>query len=152
MVIKLKIDNIDKKLMQLIYTDARQPYSKLAQQLGISPSTVRSRLNRLIDEGLVSIVGIPNQSYVDTYEVILGLSIAHNKLQSALKKLITIPGVLWAMAVTGRYDILARLRLANKDELYYFIDEKLSAIDGIISKEAFICIELREGTEVTLVE
>ena len=44
---KVKIDQTDCKIIELLQEDGRMPNTMIAKKLGISEATVRSRLNRL---------------------------------------------------------------------------------------------------------
>ena len=49
----VKLDDIDLKLIHLLMTNSRLSISELAERLGVSRPTVKSRLNRLEREGII---------------------------------------------------------------------------------------------------
>ena len=53
---KLKLDDLDRAIMNCLMEDARMPSAEIARRIGdVPPRTVRSRLRRLVDNGLISI-------------------------------------------------------------------------------------------------
>jgi DNA-binding Lrp family transcriptional regulator len=74
------LDRLDCKLIRVLQTDGRMPNNAIAQELGISEHTVRRRLKRLIDDGIIRIVAVANP-------LDLGFEIAGNlKIHIDLKK------------------------------------------------------------------
>jgi len=57
---KVKIDQTDCKIIELLQQDGRMPNTMIAKKLGISEATVRSRLNRLTKEEYIQIVAVSN--------------------------------------------------------------------------------------------
>jgi len=51
----LNIDKLDLAIIRALHKDSRKPTSEVAEDVGSTPSTVRRRLTRLIEEGLVEL-------------------------------------------------------------------------------------------------
>ncbi|GGL51985.1 Lrp/AsnC family transcriptional regulator [Halocalculus aciditolerans] len=47
------MDDLDRQLLNLFRRDARRPYTDIADELGVSEGTVRNRVDRLIDDGVI---------------------------------------------------------------------------------------------------
>lgn len=47
------MDDLDRQLLDLLRRDARRPYTDIAAELGVSEGTVRNRVDRLIDDGII---------------------------------------------------------------------------------------------------
>ena len=47
------MDDLDRRLIGLLRTNAREPVAVLARQLGVTRTTVTSRLDRLLDSGTI---------------------------------------------------------------------------------------------------
>ena len=58
------LDALDKKLIKILAKDGRLPVGRIAKYLGITPPTVRSRLESLISSGVMRICGL-----VDAFRV-----------------------------------------------------------------------------------
>ena len=51
-----RIDDTNKAIIRLL-RDGRKPYSLIADELGITENTVRSRANKLLEDGVLYIAG-----------------------------------------------------------------------------------------------
>ena len=47
------IDNLDKRIIEIMKKDSRCPFVEIANQLGVSEGTVRSRVHRMTEEGII---------------------------------------------------------------------------------------------------
>ena len=47
------MDDLDRRILDVLRRDARTPYTELAEQVGTSEGTVRNRVERLTDEGVI---------------------------------------------------------------------------------------------------
>ena len=54
------LDQIDCQMIELLQKDGRIPNTEIAKRLGVSEATVRSRLNRLIEEEYIQIEAVSN--------------------------------------------------------------------------------------------
>jgi Lrp/AsnC family transcriptional regulator, regulator for asnA, asnC and gidA len=54
------VSDLDRRILEHLQEDGRRPYTQIASQLGVSEAAVRARTNRMIEKGIVQIVGITN--------------------------------------------------------------------------------------------
>ncbi|ERG94983.1 Lrp/AsnC family transcriptional regulator [Haloquadratum walsbyi] len=47
------MDNLDRRILDILRRDARTPYTEIATQVGTSEGTVRNRVDRLTEEGII---------------------------------------------------------------------------------------------------
>jgi DNA-binding Lrp family transcriptional regulator len=47
------MDDLDHRILHVLRRDARMPYTEIAERVGTSEGTVRNRVDRLIDEGII---------------------------------------------------------------------------------------------------
>ena len=48
-----KIDNLDKKILEIITANARIPFKDVAEECGVSRAAIHQRVQRLIDLGVI---------------------------------------------------------------------------------------------------
>ena len=126
------IDRIDCKIIKLLQKDGRIPNTSIAKKLKISEATVRSRLNRLIDEEIIQIVAVSNPMK-------LGFSMVGSiRVHVELKKMDTIiEGLkklkpLWHLVQsTGGTGIDAEFVVKSLEDLNDLIFDKINRIDGV---------------------
>ncbi|SMP15423.1 Lrp/AsnC family transcriptional regulator [Halobellus salinus] len=47
------MDDLDRQILDILRRDARTPYTEIAGQVGTSEGTVRNRVERLLDDGII---------------------------------------------------------------------------------------------------
>ncbi len=140
------MDLLDRHLIQLLQKDARQSSEVLARQLKVSPATVRRRVRKLIQQGVLNVVAVVDPAKAGfPLSVLMAFDVAHDKLDSVLDTLASQPEVTLASTTTGRFDILALARFASTDELSDFVEKKVTRIEGVNNSETFICLRIAKG-------
>ncbi|MEN8244044.1 MAG: Lrp/AsnC family transcriptional regulator [Thermodesulfobacteriota bacterium] len=138
-----RLDPLDCKLVRLLQKDGRMSNTAIAVQLGISETTVRTRLKRLLDSGIVQIVAVANP-------IDLGFEIAGNlKIRIELKKadkvlaeLKQIDALIWVALTTGGTDIDVEFVARSLKEFHALIFDKICRIDGVMSTETSLMVDL----------
>ena len=140
---KKRLDNLDCHLIHLLQKDGRMSNKAIAKQLVISEYTVRKRLKRLIDSGIIRIVAVGNP-------MDLGFEIAGNlkiridlkKSEHVLENLKKIDALYWIALTTGSTDIDVEFVARSLKEFHELIFNKISQIDGILSTETSLLMDL----------
>ena len=89
--------NIDKINLSIIkhLRDGRKSYKKIADELALSENTVRSRVNKLIDEGVLEITGLVDAQAVSDHRiVIVGVKLATMELVKKGEEFSRLKGVI----------------------------------------------------------
>ena len=114
--------------------------------------TVRRRTNRLIGDGTIRIVGIPNSAKmgVDS-QALIGLQVDANRLDAVAETLADMDEVTWVAITTGSIDVMAWVNLRSSDGLRELLSSQVSGIEGVRRTETFVCMEnLKEQYGVTV--
>jgi Lrp/AsnC family transcriptional regulator, regulator for asnA, asnC and gidA len=144
---KMEVDSIDEKLVRLLGNDGLQTSEKLSEQIGLSSATVRRRVKRLIQNGLLRIVGVVNPSdFGYSVTTVICLNVAHGALQTIIEELSKFPQMRWVATTTGRYGIIATARFRSNREFSEFITKDLASIKEIKDVETYICLNLHKGS------
>ena len=138
-----KLDRVDCQLVRLLQKDGRMPNNAIAQELDISEFTVRRRLKRLLETGIIKIVAVANP-------IDLGFEIAGNlkikidlkKANQVLHKLKKIDSLIWVALTTGGTDIDVEFVARSLNEFHELIFKKISKIDGVQSTETSLMVDL----------
>jgi Lrp/AsnC family transcriptional regulator for asnA, asnC and gidA len=141
------IDDLDKKMILELQEDARASFKDIARKLRVSEGTVRNRVIRLIDEGILKL-----QARVDPFAfphkiaALVGVNLRERHPEKQMEKIKKIPCVTSVWNATGRYDLFFEVMVDSLKEL----NEVLLKIDrdyvrGISQTETFIT--LSSGTK-----
>ena len=142
----VKIDALERKLLELLTIDADQSSQKLARLLGVSSSTVRRRIHRLKRLGVLRIIGVSDPAkFGIAVNVVIGMNISLDKLSQAIEKISTLDGVVWVINTTGRYNILTFVRFRSHQDLSKFLENELVKVEGLTYSETFVCLDVTRG-------
>ena len=144
---KNKLDKLDCRLIRLLQIDGRMSNIAIAQQLGISEYTVRNRIKRLLENETIKIVAVANP-------IDLGFEIAGNlkikidlkKADQVLENLKKIDSLIWVALTTGGTDIDVDFIAHSFKEFKELIFQKISGIDGVLSMETSLMVDLVKDT------
>ncbi len=112
------LDELDSKLVQELEQNARVSYAALASKIGTSPPTVRRRIDKLVDSGVVMIGTMLNYVALGFRSlVVLGINAAPGTMNALARQLASINRIKYICITAGRYDLLA-LALYHSPEEY----------------------------------
>lgn len=140
------LDQNDRKLVAALTQDGQLSPGKVADEIGLTAPTVRSRMKNLIKSGAMRIAGMINPMKTKGLTVALvGISLhSHEQLDEKLNQISSLPRVNWAAVVTGRYDIIVEIVCSDEiGDLYDFLNTDLSGVGGINSSESFVVMKSR---------
>ncbi len=139
---KVKIDQTDCKIIELLQKDGRMPNTLIAKKLGMSEATIRSRLNRLIKEKYIQIVAVSNPLKLGFDIVgILKIDVDVKKIENVSKELSKIDQIWYVVHATGSSDIYAEFNAKTIGELNDFIANKVHKIDGLLKTETSLVLK-----------
>ena len=119
--------------------DGRVPFKKIADALSISEGTVRSRVRRLVDEGVLEIRGLVDPEAVPEQSVVLiGVRVNDMDLVKKGEEFSRLRGVTSVCVVTGRYDLMVTVLLSKNFTMLKFYTEEVSTLENIRSVESFV--------------
>ena len=136
-------DAMDRHIIAILNQDGRVNNKDIAAQLKISEGTVRNRVRRLMEEGLLRVSGLINPDDSPTKQLmLLGVNIACSRnLSKTAAEIAGLEGVQSAYITAGRYDIMAEVWIDAKGGLIKFLSQTLSTVSGITSTESFLIMK-----------
>jgi len=119
--------------------DGRKSFKLIADDLQITENTVRNRVNKMIEEGLLNFSGNVQIDALKGHNLLyLGIKLNNMELQTKAQEFSRLRGVISAGIVTGRYDIILQVLLGQDLTLLQFITEQITKIGGVQTVESFI--------------
>ena len=118
-------DDLNQRIIRLLQEDGRAAYDVIAQKLGVSGGTIRNRVARMRDAGMLRIVAVVDPVAVD-YEsdAMLGIRTAPGVAPAEVAERLDPHGaVVYIMWVSGRYDLLVEVVCDEETELAQFLNE-----------------------------
>jgi Lrp/AsnC family transcriptional regulator for asnA, asnC and gidA len=142
-----KLDRTDRQMVALLQKDGRMPIVNIAKVLGISETTARGRLKRLISDEIIRVVAVSNPIRLG-FEIVgnIKLSIDLKKKDTILEALKNIEALNYVALTTGGNDIDIDFIAGSLAEFKTLVFEKVSQIDGVNSVETSLIVELIKNT------
>ena len=133
----IKMDEFDLNIAQMHEKQTYVSSRDVARKLGVSASTVRRRMTRMFESGVIeNRMLVDLEVFPELYITFVGMSmsISPDKCIPEIKK---IPSVLFLACVTGKYDVIAVVVITSRKMLYK-ISRQLFEIEGVSGLETFV--------------
>jgi Lrp/AsnC family transcriptional regulator for asnA, asnC and gidA len=139
-----KIDNLDKKILNILSKNARIPFKDVAAECGVSRAAIHQRVQHLIDNGTITGSGFdvnPKSLGYSTCTYV-GLNLERGSMyKKVVEKLINIPEIIECHFTTGPYTMLLKLYAQDNEQLMDLLNNKLQTIPGVVSTETLSSLE-----------
>lgn len=153
----MKLDRIDRRLLELMQQNGRATNLELADAVGLSPTPCARRVKRLEESGLVDRhVTLLNASRLGLkLTAIIGISMDRHtpeRFEHFEKTVKTFPEVMECDVVTGQSaDYLLRVVIPDMDYYEKFLLGRLTRIDGVTGvHSSFVLRKIINRTELPL--
>lgn len=132
----MKIDQIDKKILDILQDDARITNLELAARIGISPPATLERVKRLEkNEVIKKYVALVDPAKVSrgTFALVSVALMIHQipSIDSFTKQINKLDEVLECYHITGSDDFMLKIAVENIEKYEQFILQKLTKIKGV---------------------
>ena len=139
-----KIDNLDKKILEIITGNARIPFKDVAAECGVSRAAIHQRVQHLVEGGVITGSGFDVNAKSLGYSTCtyVGLNLERGSMyKDVVKRLDKIPEVVECHFTTGSYTMLVKLYARDNEQLMDLLNNQLQTIPGVVSTETLISLE-----------
>ena len=134
----MKIDNINLRIIKHL-RNGRKSYRKIAEQLSLSENTVRARVNKLMEAGVLEISGQVDPDAIAGHRIVMvGVKLKTMNLVKKGEEFSKLKGVVSVSVVTGRFDLILVVLLKSGFGLLEFYTDEVSRLDDVQSVETFV--------------
>ena len=117
------MDELDRKIIQLMQKNARMPVKEIAQQISLTSPAVSSRIHRLEQEGVIGgytvLLHRPDES--NRVQALISVQTAPDAREEFLSVVQSDPDVLQCYRVTGVYNFTVKVSCASIEELEHLL-------------------------------
>jgi Lrp/AsnC family transcriptional regulator for asnA, asnC and gidA len=120
-------DKLNREIITILQEDGRTSYSTIASKLGVSEGAVRKRVGRLQSSGALRVVAVvdPLMLSYDAYTM-LGIKVPPNhQPEEVAQRLSQSPDVVYAIWVSGPYDLLVEVIFEDKAEFVNYLSDQI---------------------------
>ncbi len=126
----MQVDDLDRRLLELLARDGRRTLTSLAEATGASLSTVRTRVNHLREDGIINIVGICNALVLGHQVVRLLVSVRGLIPNDVARNLTEVSRINHVALIAGSYDIYLEATCHDQAALVDLLDE-IRSLPGV---------------------
>ena len=148
-----KIDNLDKKILEIISCNARSPFKDVATECGVSRAAIHQRVQRLIDMGVIVGSGYHVNPVSLGYNTCtyIGITLERGSMyKDVVKEFQKIPEIVECHFTTGPYTMLVKLYAKDNAHLMELLNNRLQEIPGVTTTETLISLKQSIKKEVPI--
>ncbi|WP_167051544.1 Lrp/AsnC family transcriptional regulator [Salinibacterium sp. ZJ77] len=132
------LDSIDRRLVRLLQQDARIPNSRLADLVGVAPSTCLARVRSLVDRGIITgfVAQVSPAALGWGLEALISVGIrsgARQHITEFTAQIRRAPEVVQVFFLGGSEDFIIHVAAADSDHIREFVLAQLSASPVVAS-------------------
>ena len=140
-----ELDDADKAIVELLQTDGRMPYTRIGELVGLSEAATRQRVQRLVDERVVQIVGVTDPLRLGfRRQAMIGVR-TEGDITAVADTISDVPEIDYVVFTSGSFDLLFEV-VCEDDEHLLSILNKVRAIPGVRTTETFVYLRLHKQT------
>lgn len=148
----IKLDDTDKEILRHLQQDAKLTTKELASRLNLSATPVYERIRRLENEGVIKkyVALVDREKIGQDLMVLCNVRLKEHEKEAGarfVKAIVTMPEVIECLNISGDYDFLIKVVVADMREYQSFIMNKLAALPNIGSTQSiFVMGEIKNET------
>lgn len=129
----VEVDEVDLRILKMLQEDGRRPFTEIAENLGLSESAVRKRVQALQRKGVIKKFTVevePAKLGINTVAIV-GVDVDPTKLLEVAQKLCEVKEVRSVATSTGDHMIMTEIWAKDGRELTRIISEKIGKFEGV---------------------
>lgn len=139
---QVQIDALDGQLIEILSKDARTSNRRIAADLGVTEGTVRGRIRRLQQDGLIAFTAITSFELADSTKMaFIGAQVEVDRVREIAEKIAELRDINAVMVTMGRFNITAICLFNELDKLHEIASEKILSINGVHHVETSIAVK-----------
>lgn len=139
-----RIDNLDRKILEIIMSNARIASKDVAAVCGVSRAAIHQRIQRMIDLGVIVGSGyvVNTKSLGFSTCTFIGVNLERGAMyRDVVPELEKIPEVTDCHFTTGPYTMLIKVYARDNQHLMELLNDKIQNIPGVTGTETFISLD-----------
>ncbi|WP_460753301.1 Lrp/AsnC family transcriptional regulator [Nocardiopsis oceani] len=139
------LDETAKRIIEVLQEDGRRSYAAIGKTVGLSEAAVRQRVQRLLEAGVVQVVGVTDPMTLGfNRQAMIGVR-TNGDLNAAADAIADLPGVEYLVITAGSFDLLVEV-VAEDDTRLLEVLADIRTVETVESTETFLYLKLRKQT------
>ena len=137
------MDELDREILSILRRDARTPYTEIADQVGTSEGTVRNRVDRLVDDGIIERFTVPTRTGNVKSMIEVGVDV-NVDTEAVTDHIAEWPAVDFVWQVSGEEDIVVVVDAADTGAVNELIT-RARELEEVVSTKTRLILDERVG-------
>lgn len=135
------MDELDRMIIWYLQEDGRRPFTEIASAAHVSEGTVRNRVTRLIEEGVLRVVGVVNPFHLGyKTPALIGVRVEPGYMEDAARTISSFEEVSALVMTSGSFDLLLEVFCRDTEHLAHFLNTRLHHVAGVRQTETFFIL------------
>jgi len=141
-----KLDEIDRRILEILKRDARTPFTDIGRELAISDATVHVRVKRMMDEGIIKkyTVEVDEAAFGRRISGFVLMNAKSGALEEVSKQLAENERISAVYEVHGPNDLIVKIGASDLDEMRDLILE-IRKIPNVVTSELIPVFKIWKG-------
>ncbi|MAX11608.1 MAG: Lrp/AsnC family transcriptional regulator [Dehalococcoidia bacterium] len=141
------MDDLDVNIINLLQLDGRASNAKIAREAGVSEGTIRRRLKKLIEDGYLSVIAIPNLDRLGfATTAMIGIQTEPGMSEKVATTISELEQAHYVAVTTGSFDVFVWVGTDTAENLGSFLREQVGIINGVQRTETFVNLSIKKRT------
>jgi Lrp/AsnC family transcriptional regulator for asnA, asnC and gidA len=137
------MDEIDRAIIARLQYDGRMPFTQIASELGISEGTVRQRVKRLDEDGVLQIVAVVEPRFLGWDAAgMIGVTVQAGNIDAVAEEIAQFPEVSYLFMASGEFDLFVEVYCKDREHFVAFLNNKLQRISGVLHTKTFMIMKM----------
>ncbi|MCL5959394.1 MAG: Lrp/AsnC family transcriptional regulator [Chloroflexi bacterium] len=127
-----EVDDLDRKIISALRKDGRETATELGRRFGVTEATIRNRIDRLVNDGVMRVVAVVNPHKLGyNCDTFITLKVDADKIIDAADRLAEMEEIRYVGIASGSSDVIIAAFFRSNEELLEFLTSRLGAVPGI---------------------
>jgi Lrp/AsnC family transcriptional regulator for asnA, asnC and gidA len=136
-----RLDLVDQRLIEALQQNGREPFRRIAADVGVSEATIRARYARLCEDNILQVTGVTNPLGLGfEAQAMVGIRTARAP-EPVADEISGWDEAGYVVITAGQFDILVELVCSDRRQLLD-LTNRIRALEGVVSTESFLYLEL----------
>jgi Lrp/AsnC family transcriptional regulator for asnA, asnC and gidA len=149
---EIELDEIDKKIIEMLQEDSRKTFVEIAKELGVSDPTIHARVKKLQEAGIIEkFTAVLAPAKVEKgVAAFIEINIKPKTIEVVIKNLIKLDEVLEIHETYGDYDIIAKIRAKTNEALRDLVAKEIRTIPYIVNTRVTTVLKTRKEEQLKI--
>ena len=137
------MDKVDQAVVACLQYDGRMSFTDIAARLGVSEGTVRRRVKRLTESGVLQIVGVVEPRHLGWDAAgMIGVTVHAGQIDAVADQIAQFPEVSYLFMASGEFDLFVEVFCEDREHFVSFLSEKLQQVPGVERTQTFMILKM----------